>query len=47
MEEGTGVKFNVICWLYKTIIEERNVSGRQENSCDMRGGQWVWVKDRY
>ena len=39
MEEVTGVKFNVIWWLYKTGIEELNVSWRQENSCDVRGEQ--------
>ena len=38
-EGVTGVKFNVIWWLYKTGIEELNVGWREENSCDVRGEQ--------
>ena len=39
IEEVTGVKFNVIWWLYKPGIEELNASWREENSCDVRGEQ--------
>jgi hypothetical protein len=32
MEEVTGVKFNVICWLYKMKIEELNVAGGRKTA---------------